>query len=94
MTSTACPAGQYWNGASCSNSSAECASINGRAALLIAELRTLAARVREACSQDPTGQECMDRKQEQTGARQRYRMLQGEAGPSCWAMLPDPASLI
>lgn len=89
-----CSAGQYWNGAACSPTSAECASIEGRASLLIAELRTLAAQVHQACSDDPMGNECSSRKQSQEEALQRYRMIFDGAMPSCRAALPDPASLI
>ena len=85
--------GQYWNGSRCTPTD-ECADIIGRAGPLIAELRSIAARVREACSQDPSGDECMDLKQQQDAAVQRYRMLITEAPASCGANLPDPFSVI
>jgi hypothetical protein len=94
VASPQCQAGEYWNGANCSVSSVECAGLNGRAAILIAELQSLSSRVRQACSDDPVGQDCMARKQEQEGAVQRYRMLLSEASAVCRAALPDPAALI
>lgn len=94
VVSTQCPAGENWNGANCATSSAECASIGGRAAILTSELRSISARVREACSQQPSGDECMARKSEQQGALQRYQMLLNEAGPTCRTGLPDPLALM
>jgi|GEM_PF-3219680 len=93
VASTQCPAGQYWNGTRCTPTD-ECAGIIGQVGPLIAELRSIAARVHEACSQDPSGDECMDLKQEQDAAVQRYRMLLSEAPASCGANLPDPFSVI
>jgi len=95
VTTAQCPAGEYWNGASCSasSSSSACASLDSRAAALTNELIGISARVRQACTQDPYGDECKARKQEQEGAVQRYRMLQGETAPGC-RTLPDPLSLI
>jgi len=93
VASNQCSPGQYWNGSRCTPTD-ECADIIGRAGPLIAELRSIAARVREACSQDPSGDECMDLKQQQDAAVQRYRMLITEAPASCGANLPDPFSVI
>ena len=88
-----CPANAYWNGVNCTPNGAECATINSRAAADINELRGLRARTREACSQDPSGQECSDLTQELDGATLRYRMLLNEASPTCRTTLPDPDSL-
>jgi hypothetical protein len=42
---------------------------------------------------DPSGQECSDRKQSYAGAIERYRMAISGAPANCRAMLPDPLSL-
>jgi hypothetical protein len=93
MPSSPCAPGESWNGVSCVASAAECASIDGRAAILVTALRTLKAQIRDACGQNPPGQDCEDLKQRQGEALQRYQMLRTEAGPSCQATLADLASL-
>ncbi len=87
-----CPAGQYWNGVQCGVVSSDCAGISARASSMAAELRGLHARVREACMQDPQGQECMDSTQQFEVDVQNYRMLMAEAGPRCPGTLADPSS--
>jgi hypothetical protein len=93
LTPVQCPANAYWNGANCTTNGAACATINGRAAMDINELRGLKGRTREACSEDPSGQECSNLTQELNGATLRYRMLLNEASPTCRTTLPDPDSL-
>jgi hypothetical protein len=88
-----CPANDYWNGVNCTPNGAECATINSRASVDINELRGLKGRTQQACSQDPSGQECSDLTQELSGATLRYRMLLNEASPTCRTTLPDPDSL-
>jgi hypothetical protein len=86
-----CAAGEYWNGAGCVASPPNCASINGRASLLIAELRSLRARIEQTCS-DPAGEDCKDAKLQMDGALLRYRMLLNETTAECRNVLPDPIS--
>ncbi len=88
-----CSPGEFWNGASCTTSAAECSAIDGRAAAMVTELRGLKAQVQDECGQDPPGQDCEDLKQRQSGALQRYEMLLTEAAPTCRATLADPGSL-
>jgi len=87
-----CPPTEYWNGAFCV-SSTECASISARGASLANELRGIKGQMHTACSNDPSGQECIDLTQNYNGATQRYRMLMNEAPVNCRAMLADPLSL-
>lgn len=93
MPSNHCAPGEIWNGTSCIASANECASIVGRAAILVSELRALKAQIQEACGQNPPWQDCEDLKQRQGEAQQRYQMLLSEAGPGCQATLADLASL-
>ena len=90
---TQCQAGETWDGLRCIPAAFQCANINGRASILVTELRGLRARVQQACSQDPSSSECQEAKQEQSGALQRYQMLLTEANPACRTGLPDPYSL-
>jgi hypothetical protein len=85
-----CPAGSWWNGGACIASPRECASFTGRAELLLNELRSLDAEVRNACSNDPSSTECRDAKIRRDEALQRYRMLQNEASQECRGLLPEP----
>ena len=95
VSSTQCPAGEIWNGASCVAATSECLSYENRAASMIAELRNLRSDVQQACSQNPSGQKCMDLKQDQQQAFGRYNLLWSEAPVSCRAtLLPDPGTLI
>lgn len=92
---TQCPAGEVWNGASCVAPTSECLSYETGATPMIAELRNLRSDVQQACGQNPSGQKCMDLKQEQQQAFGRYNLLWNEAPVSCRAtFLPDPGSLI
>jgi hypothetical protein len=107
VASAQCPAGQYWNGASCQPSQCpageywdgircsigSCTSINGRAELAIAEIRSLRSRTQQACSQNSSAQDCTDLKTELAGAIQRYEMLLNEATPACRTNLPNSYSL-
>ena len=88
-----CAPGEIWNGASCVASANECASIGGRAAILVSELRALKAQVQDVCGQSPSGQDCEDLKLRQREALQHYQMLLTEAGPTCQATLEAPSSL-
>lgn len=88
-----CAPGEIWDGASCIASANECASIGGRAAILVSELRALKAQVQDVCGQNPSGQDCEDLKLRQREALQRYQMLVTEAGPTCQATLEAPGSL-
>jgi hypothetical protein len=88
-----CAAGATWNGVRCVTSTAECASIDSRAAVLVNELRGLKAQMQQSCGQTPPGQDCDDLKLRQQGALQRYQMLLTEAGPACPSTLADLASL-
>jgi hypothetical protein len=95
VPSTQCPAGEVWNGASCMAATSECLSYESRAAATIAELRNLRSEVQQACGQNPSGQKCMDLKQDQQLAFGRYDALWNEAPTSCRVtLLPDPGSLI
>jgi hypothetical protein len=93
LPSSQCRAGEYWNGLNCTAASANCVTFIGRGAMLASELRSLKAQIQSACSQSPPAQECNDLKLRQMGAVQRYQMLMSEAGPTCWAALPDALSL-
>lgn len=88
-----CAPGERWNGGKCVRSADECASIDGRAAILVNELRGLRAQIQDVCGQNPNGQECESLKQRQKDALQRYQMLIAEAGPKCQGALEPPASL-
>src|SRR5579864_1425019 len=92
VASTRCRPGAYWNGAMCTNT-AECAAFSGRAAILANELRGMRAQMQSACSNNSSGQECVDLTNGYEGALQRYRMLLNEAPLTCRTSLPDPASL-
>jgi hypothetical protein len=88
-----CAPGERWNGGRCVSSADECASLDGRAAILVNELRGLTAQIQGVCGQNPNGQECESLKQRQRDALQRYQMLLAEAGPRCQGTLEPPASL-
>ena len=90
-----CPGGQVWNGMSCVTATSQCIAVEARAAATIAELRNLRSNVQEACGQDPSGQKCVDLKQDQQQAWARYNLLWNEAPVDCrTTLLPDPGSLI
>jgi hypothetical protein len=86
----ACPAGEWWNGGSCVASIAACANTNNRAEMQLSELRTLSAQIRDACSNDPDGEECHDLKMRREQAVLQYRGLQNEAPLECRPQLPEP----
>jgi len=88
-----CAPGELWNGANCVTSAAECSSIDGRAAMLVNELRGLKAQMQNACGQNPPAQDCEDLKLRQREALQRYQMLLNEAGPRCQSTLVGVGSL-
>jgi hypothetical protein len=88
-----CQPTEYWNGVACVNSQAECATFTGSAAVVAEEVRAIRVRMQNACSNDPSGQECSDLKQSYAGAILRYRMAISGAPVSCRTMLPDPLSL-
>lgn len=88
-----CAPGERWNGGRCVRSADECASIDGRAAILVNELRGIKAQIQDVCGQNPNGQECESLKQRRRDALQRYQMLLAEAGPGCQGTLEPPASL-
>jgi hypothetical protein len=56
----------------------------------LSELRTLSAQIRDACSNDPDGDECRDLKARRDMAVQQYRVLQNEAPLECRPQLPEP----
>jgi hypothetical protein len=89
-----CQAGASWNGASCVESTTECASITGQAAALAAELRSIKAEMQNACTSDPSGSECSSTKGRLEDARVRYRMLVNGALPQCRTGLADESSLL
>jgi len=91
--SSNCAPGELWNGASCVASANECSSIDGRAAILVNELRGIKAQIQDVCGQNPSGQDCENLKQRQREALQRYQMLLSEAAPRCQRTLEDPGSL-
>jgi hypothetical protein len=88
-----CQPGERWSGVSCAASAAECSSIDGRAAMLVSELRGLKAQIQHVCGQNPAAQDCEDLKQRQSEGLQRYRMLLAEAGPTCQGTMMDIGSL-
>jgi hypothetical protein len=88
-----CAPGEIWNGLNCIASANECASIGGRAAILVSELRALKAQAQDVCGQNPSGQDCEDLKLRQREASQRCQMLVTEAGPTWQATLEGPGSL-
>jgi len=88
-----CPGSEVWDGTRCVDPAVACASYEGRAASMIMELRQLKTDVQEACSQNPSGQACVDLQQQQQGALNRYMALWNEAPPACHTRLPDPGSL-
>jgi hypothetical protein len=90
--SYACPPNQYWNGASCIARTAECASIEARAASLESELRGYRGRMQIECANNSSTQECIDLTQSHDGALARYRSLMNEAPVNCRSALPDPLS--
>jgi hypothetical protein len=87
-----CQAGESWDGGECVNLG-QCASYSSRAELQASEARAVRNQMEAACSQDPTGQDCMRLRQSHDGAVQRYRMLMNEAPLRCRTALPDPISL-
>ena len=93
LPSNECPVGEFWNGVNCVPFATACASISGRAAILINELRGLKAQILQACGQNPPAPDCDDLKLQQKGALLRYQMLLNEAGPDCRTTLPAPVSL-
>jgi len=95
ILSRQCPAGEVWNGLSCVAATDQCISFQNRAAPMIAELRNLRSDVQQACGQNPSGQNCMDLKQDQQLALDRYTLLWNEAPVECrTTFLPDPETLI
>jgi hypothetical protein len=88
-----CPPNSHWNGTSCVESAVACAGISGRASLMVAEARSIKSQMEAECSQNPSGQSCMDLTQSHEGALQRYRMLLNEESVNCRTGLPDPLSL-
>ena len=88
-----CQPNQTWNGSNCVTST-ECAGVEGGAASLIMELRSLRAEIQQACSQSSSAQRCTDLKMQQSGTLARYRMLWSGAPVACRTGLPDPASLM
>ena len=88
-----CAADTYWNGASCVARQTECAGIEARASALANEVRAARAQMQDSCSNNPSEQECSDRKQNYEGTIERYRMLLNEAPANCRSVVPDPLSL-
>ena len=70
-----------------------CANFEGRAALLVNELTGIKGQMQTACSQNQSGQECLDLTQQHEGALLRYRMLLNETPGACRSNLRDPLSL-
>lgn len=89
-----CRAGETWDGTRCVSTPAECAGYEGRAAPLVMELRNLRAEVQQACGANPSGQACIDLRQDQQNAHARYLGLWSEAPSACRTTLPDPGSLL
>jgi hypothetical protein len=89
-----CSAGEVWDGTHCVDPVAACAGYEGRAASLITELRTLKTEVQDACSQNPSGQQCADLQQQQQSDMNQYMALWNEAPTACHSRLPDPGSLM
>jgi hypothetical protein len=90
LPSTQCQNGEWWNGASCVRSSAQCGDIINRGEMLRSELRSLSTQIQNACAQDPSASDCQELKTRRVGAMQRYRMLQNEAMPGCQGQLLEP----
>jgi hypothetical protein len=88
-----CPPAEYWNGTACVTRLAECATIDAQGAALANEVRAAKAQMQSACSENPSGQECGDFKQNYEVTVERYRILVGGASASCRAMLLDPLAL-
>ena len=85
-----CPSGQWWDGASCRWPAIGCVNITSRAEVLLSELRSLAAQMRDACTSNSPSAECDDVTMRRDEAVRRYGMLQSEATPDCRAQLPEP----
>jgi len=91
-TSNLCEGG-YANGLSCFATTDACASIRGQAATAAAELRSINTEMQNACSGDPSGQQCSSIKQRHEAALARYRTLLNGAPANCRGTLVDPLSL-
>lgn len=87
-----CSANAYWNGTTCVEHQADCATINARAASVASEVRAAKAQMQSACS-NRSAQECSGEKQNYDAAVERYRMLMNAAPANCRSLVPDPLSL-
>jgi hypothetical protein len=87
-----CPPNETWNGMRCVQSLDQCAAIDGQAANLIAQLRSLGTNTQQDCGEDPAAQGCDNARQHDTFLQQ-YRALWNSASPICRSRLPVPDSL-
>lgn len=85
-----CGPDEMWVGGNCVRQGVDCVNLTARAEVQLSELRSLAAQVRDACSNDPASTDCDDAKARRDMALQRYRMLQNEAPPECRSRLQEP----
>jgi len=103
----ACPAGQVWNGVQCTlpgvqqclpgqsmasaSCQATCATATGGAQNLIQILRMARQDMDEACTKNPTGQECQSADSTYQMRLNEYRNFLGGVPTGC--TLPDPISI-
>jgi hypothetical protein len=96
----ACPPGYVQRSGGCAMASqetsipVECGSFQGRASILALQLRNLQSDIRRACSQDPSGDECIRLKQSQSMLLLEYQGLLSEAPNECHSLMPSYASLM
>ena len=72
----------------------ECGSFQGRAEILALQLRNLRSDIQRACSQDPSGDDCIRLKQSQSMHLLEYQGLLTEAPTECHSLLPTYISLM
>jgi len=95
-----CPSGYVQRSGGCVMASqeasipVECGSFQGRASILAVQLRNLRSDIQRACSQDPSGDECIRLKQSQSMLLLEYQGLLSEAPNECHSLMPTYASLM
>jgi hypothetical protein len=95
-----CPWGYVQRGGVCvmapqeTSSPVECGRFQGRAEILALQLRNLRSDIQRACSQDPSGDECIRLKQSQSMHLLEYQGLLTEAPTECHSLMPTYISLM
>lgn len=92
QSSQQCPAGSNWNGVRC-DSVTECATATATASALAEQPRGLRLRMRQACQDDPSSQECLELKSRYESALSQYRVQWNGVPVQCRGFIPDPGTL-